>query len=73
MLLPVMKDVLKKANNLDPSKLGEICIGNVNQGGAGASSARMAQLLADIPDKVPLYVVNRMCSSGLQAIMNIAN
>jgi acetyl-CoA acyltransferase 1 len=73
MLAPVMKDVLRKANNLDPKLLGEICIGNVLQGGSGAASSRMAQFLADIPEDVPLYVVNRMCSSGLQAVMSIAN
>jgi len=72
MLAPVMKDALKKAGNLDPKTLGEICIGNVLQPGSGASSSRMGQFLADIPEEVPLYVVNRMCSSGLQAVMNIA-
>lgn len=73
MLAPVMRDVLRKANNMDPKLLGEICIGNVLQGGSGAASARMGQFLADIPDTVPLYVVNRMCSSGLQGVMTIAS
>ena len=30
MLMPVLKDVLKKANNLDPKLIEEVCIGNVN-------------------------------------------
>lgn len=72
MLKPVMEDCLKKANNLDPKLVGEICIGNVLQGGSGAATSRMAQYLAGIPTETPLYVVNRMCSSGLQAVMNIA-
>jgi len=37
MLAPVMKDVLKKANNLDPKLVEEICIGNVLVPGAAAT------------------------------------
>jgi acetyl-CoA acyltransferase 1 len=73
MLEPVMKDCIKKANNIDPKLIGEICIGNVLQGGSGAASSRMGQFLAGIPESVPLYTVNRMCSSGLQAVMSIAS
>jgi acetyl-CoA acyltransferase 1 len=65
MLKPVMIDALKKANNMKGGDLGEICIGNVLQPGCGATSGRMGQLLAGIPDDVPYYCVNRMCSSGL--------
>jgi len=65
MLAPIMKDVLKKANNLDGKLVEEICIGNVLQPGAGCTSSRMAQLLADIPYTTPVYGVNRLCSSGL--------
>ena len=65
MLKPVMIDALKKANNMKGELLGEICIGNVLQPGSGATSGRMGQLLAGIPDTVPFYCVNRMCSSGL--------
>ena len=72
MLAPVLRDVIKKGN-VDPSKIEEICIGNVLQPGAGSTSSRMAQFLADIPEEVPLQVVNRQCSSGLQAVMDIAN
>ena len=73
MLQPIFKDVLKKANNLPGSKVQEICIGNCLQGGSGAASGRMGQFLADIPDTTPFYSVNRQCSSGLQAVINIAN
>jgi hypothetical protein len=41
MLKPVFEDVLKKANNLDPKLVQEICIGNVLQPGAGSTSSRM--------------------------------
>jgi acetyl-CoA acyltransferase 1 len=73
MLAPVLKDVLKKANNMDPKLVEEICIGNVLQPGAGATSSRMAQFLAGIPDSTPLYAIDRLCSSGLQSVANIAN
>ena len=73
MLAPVLKDVLKKANNMDPKLIEEICIGNVLQPGAGATSSRMAQFLADILDFTPFYTIDRLCSSGLQSIANIAN
>lgn len=46
--------------------------GNVLQPGAGAVMARIAQFLSDIPETVPLSTVNRQCSSGLQAVFNIA-
>ena len=41
MLVPVFKDVLKKANNLDAKLVEEICIGNVLQPGGGNTTARM--------------------------------
>ena len=65
MLAPVLKDVLRKANNLDPKLVEEIGIGNVCQPGAGATTSRMGQFLADIPETTPCYGINRLCSSGL--------
>jgi acetyl-CoA acyltransferase 1 len=73
MLLPVLQDVLKKANNVDPKLIEEVCIGNVLQPGAGAITSRIAQLLAGIPDSTPNFVVNRQCSSGLQAVATVAS
>jgi acetyl-CoA acyltransferase 1 len=71
MLAPVMRDVIKKSG-IDAKLIEEICIGNVLQPGAGSTSSRMAQFLADIPDTTSLYAVDRLCSSGLQAVMNVA-
>jgi len=73
MLLPVLQDALKKANNIDPKLIEEVCIGNVLQPGAGAITSRIAQLLAGIPDSCPNFVVNRQCSSGLQAVATVAS
>jgi len=73
MLTPVLKDVMRKANNIDPKLIQEICIGNVLQPGSGHVSSRMAQFMAGIPSSTPLYAVNRLCSSGLQAVASIAS
>ncbi|XP_060036602.1 3-ketoacyl-CoA thiolase, peroxisomal isoform X3 [Erinaceus europaeus] len=67
VLTAVLQDV-----KLSPVQLGDICVGNVLQPGAGAVMARIAQFLSDIPETVPLSTVNRQCSSGLQAVASIA-
>jgi acetyl-CoA acyltransferase 1 len=72
MLAVVLKDVIKKAG-IDGKLVEDVCIGNVLQPGAGAHSSRMAMFLAGLPDTSSLMAVNRQCSSGLQAIANIAN
>ena len=51
----------------------DVCIGNVNPVGAGAFSARMAALMAGLPYTTSVYTINRFCSSGIQAVANIAN
>ncbi|XP_063777869.1 3-ketoacyl-CoA thiolase, peroxisomal isoform X1 [Pseudophryne corroboree] len=71
LLSSVMSAVLRDVN-LKPELIGDICVGNVLQPGAGALLARVAQFFSGIPETVPLSCVNRQCSSGLQAIINIA-
>ncbi|NXU01429.1 THIK protein, partial [Buphagus erythrorhynchus] len=71
LLAAVMAAVLQDVN-LRPEVLGDICVGNVLQPGAGALIARVGQFLSGIPETVPCSSVNRQCSSGLQAIINIA-
>lgn len=67
VLTAVLQDV-----RLKPEQLGDISVGNVLEPGAGAVMARIAQFLSGIPETVPLSTVNRQCSSGLQAVANIA-
>jgi len=55
------------------SAIGDVCVGNCQLGGSYAGPARMAQFVAGFPETVPLNAVNRQCSSGLQAVANIAN
>jgi len=63
---------LVKRGNIKPELVEEIVFGNVLQNGAGFMSARMSQFLAGIPETTSLMSVNRLCSSGLQAVMNAA-
>uniref|UniRef100_A0A1A8GND7 Acetyl-Coenzyme A acyltransferase 1 n=1 Tax=Nothobranchius korthausae TaxID=1143690 RepID=A0A1A8GND7_9TELE len=71
LLSAVMTAVLTDVG-LSPDKLGDVCVGNVLQPGAGALVARVAHFLSGFPETVPVYTVNRQCSSGLQALLNIA-
>ena len=55
--------------NADPAAVGEVIMGNVLQGGVGQAPARQAAIKAGIPGAVPAYTVNKVCGSGLQAVM----
>jgi acetyl-CoA acyltransferase 1 len=72
MLAPVLKAVIKNSG-IDPKLVEDVCIGNVLQPGAGAHTSRISSFLAGLPDTSSLQAVNRQCSSGLQAVMAIAN
>ncbi len=58
--------------NLDPSNVQEVYMGNVVQAGVGQAPARQAALGAGIPDTVPCTTVNKVCASGMKAVMNAA-
>ncbi|XP_054634342.1 3-ketoacyl-CoA thiolase, peroxisomal isoform X2 [Dunckerocampus dactyliophorus] len=71
LLSAVMSAVLNDVG-LSSQLLGDVCVGNVLQPGAGALMARVAHFLSGFSESVPVYTVNRQCSSGLQALLNIA-
>lgn len=71
MLAPLFKATIERTK-LDAKKIGDIQIGNVSQPGAGAVSARLSQFIGGLPYEAPLQTVNRQCSSGLQAVANVA-
>ena len=57
-------------NGLDPSTLDEVYIGCTNQAGEdNRNIARMASLIAGLPQDVPGATVNRLCASGLEAVV----
>jgi acetyl-CoA acyltransferase 1 len=57
---------------LDPSKIDDICVGTCHPP-SPLYISRAAALAAGIPYDVPISTVNRLCSSGLMAIRNIAH
>lgn len=69
----VIRELLKRNPALDPSTVEDVIFGAANQAGEdNRNVARMALLLAGLPVSVPGVTVNRLCASGLQAIMDAA-
>ncbi|WP_305044429.1 thiolase family protein [Geoalkalibacter sp.] len=64
---------LLDSSRLAPSQIGEVIIGQVLQGGCGQAPARQALRAAGIPDAVPAMTINKVCGSGLKAIMLAAD
>ncbi|KAL6194966.1 hypothetical protein ACLB2K_036041 [Fragaria x ananassa] len=72
LLAPVLKAVVEKTN-LNPKEVGDIVVGTVlAPGSQRASECRMAAFYAGFPETVPVRTVNRQCSSGLQAVADVA-
>jgi 3-oxoadipyl-CoA thiolase len=68
-----IKALVKRNPNVDWSALDEVVLGCANQAGEdNRNVARMALLLAGLPDNVPGVTVNRLCASGLNAIGDAA-
>lgn len=63
-----IKGALDKIN-LDPQTVQEVYMGNVLQAGEGQAPARQAALGAGIPNTVPCTTVNKVCASGMKALM----
>jgi acetyl-CoA C-acetyltransferase len=66
-----IKGALDKIN-LDPAEVQEVLMGNVLQANVGQAPARQAAMGAGIPDTVPCTTINKVCSSGMKAIMQAA-
>ncbi|MAN58625.1 MAG: acetyl-CoA C-acyltransferase [Flavobacteriaceae bacterium] len=66
-----IKGALEKIN-LDPTTVQEVIMGNVVQAGVGQAPARQAALSAGIPTSVPCTTVNKVCASGMKAVMQAA-
>ncbi|MCX2837346.1 acetyl-CoA C-acyltransferase [Salinimicrobium sp. MT39] len=63
-----IKGALEKIN-LKPEMVDEVLMGNVVQAGLGQAPARQAALGAGIPYSVPCTTVNKVCASGMKAVM----
>lgn len=68
-----LRTLLQRQPQLDPAGLEDVILGCANQAGEdNRDVARMALLLAGIPVSVPGETVNRLCASGLSAVVNAA-
>jgi len=63
-----IKEAVKRAN-LEPGEVEEVIMGNVLQAGQGQNPARQASMAAGIPQEVPSFTVNKVCASGLKAVI----
>lgn len=69
----VLRALLADAPALDPARVDDIYWGAANQAGEdNRNVARMAALLAGLPESVPGATVNRLCASGLEAVTTAA-
>jgi acetyl-CoA C-acetyltransferase len=66
-----IKGALDKIN-LKPEMIDEVLMGNVVQAGTGQAPARQAAIYAGIPNTVPCTTINKVCSSGMKAVMQAA-
>ncbi|EEF41274.1 3-ketoacyl CoA thiolase 1, peroxisomal [Ricinus communis] len=72
LLGSVLKALIEKTN-VNPNEVGDIVVGTVlAPGSVRATECRMAAFFAGFPETVPIRTVNRQCSSGLQAVADVA-
>ncbi|XP_074302572.1 3-ketoacyl-CoA thiolase 2, peroxisomal-like [Silene latifolia] len=72
ILAPVLKALIEKTN-VNPAEVGDIVVGTVlAPGSQRASECRLAAFYAGFPETVTVRTVNRQCSSGLQAVADVA-
>ncbi|WP_327408455.1 thiolase family protein [Streptomyces sp. NBC_01281] len=69
----VIRGLVAEVPTLDPARVDDVYWGAANQAGEdNRNVARMAALLAGLPDSVPGATVNRLCASGLEAVTTAA-
>src|SRR5712691_1886076 len=64
----VVREAVRRAG-IDPVAVEEVIMGNVLQGGVGQAPARQAAIHARLPGTIPALTVNKVCGSGLKAVM----
>ena len=64
----VIVELLKRAK-LSGDQIGEVILGQVLQAGSGQNPARQAVVKAGLPHAVPAMTINKVCGSGLKAVM----
>lgn len=66
-----IKGALDKIN-LNPAEIQDVYMGNVLQAGEGQAPAKQAALGAGLPNTTPTTAVNKVCASGMKAVMMAA-
>jgi acetyl-CoA C-acetyltransferase len=64
----VIKEAVRRSG-IDPTALDEVIMGNVVSAGVGQAPARQAAIHAGLPDEIPAVTINKVCGSGLKAVM----
>src|SRR5919198_3747592 len=64
----VVREAVRRAN-IDPDIVDECIMGNVVSAGEGQNPARQAALKGGLPDHVAALTINKVCGSGLKAVM----
>ena len=64
----VIREAVKRAN-IKPEDISEVIMGCVLPAGMGQAPARQAAIYAGLPDSVPCLTINKVCGSGLKAVM----
>ncbi len=68
----VIEHIIKKTN-IDVKNYNEVIMGNVLSAGLGQAPARQAAILGGLPNSTECLTINKMCGSGLKAIMLAGN
>src|SRR5207245_2263031 len=68
----VIKEVVRRSG-IAPNSIDEVIMGNVISAGIGQAPARQAAIHAGLPDDLPAFTVNKVCGSGLKAVMLAAH
>jgi acetyl-CoA C-acetyltransferase len=64
----VVREAVRRAG-IRPDQVDEVVMGNILQAGLGMNPARQAAVKAGLPESVPAHTVNKVCGSGLKAVM----
>ena len=65
----VVKAAVERAGIPDPADIAEVIMGNVVSAGLGQNPARQAAIFSGLPDSVGATTINKVCGSGLKAVM----
>jgi len=72
LMVGVLKAIIDRSK-INPALVEDICVGTVLAPGGGATEMRAASLVAGFPETAAVRTLNRQCSSGLQACVDVAN